>query len=187
MTRQASPSPSVGQRAEPGRIDLWSSALPARSSGLRPSQVLGTANLARLRSFGRRHKAADLLAVFLGGSAGGALRYVVVSAWPAPVLALPWSTWAVNVVGSFVVALVVVASESITSGPFLRMALATGLCGALTTFASIVIVADQLAAHGRTDAAIGYVAATIVGGLAAGSLGLVTGRAIRANRVRTKR
>ena len=143
------------------------------------------ARLAKRRAFLRQGRLNVLLSVFIGGCVGGALRYAVTSTWPA--VGLPWSTWAVNVIGSFAVTFVVVAGEALAAGTYLRPLLATGLCGGLTTFASVVTVTDQLIGHGRGLAAFGYIGATIAGGLAAGSFGVVAGRALRANRVRSKR
>src|SRR4051812_25270719 len=42
-----------------------------------------------------------VLLVFIGGCAGGFLRYVVTRHWPEPAGGFPWATFAVNVAGAF--------------------------------------------------------------------------------------
>jgi fluoride exporter len=125
------------------------------------------------------------LAVFVGGCVGGWLRYAATSMWPAPAGHLPWATFGVNVVGAFILALVVVIAADIAPSRYLRPLVGTGFCGALTTFSSVVVTTDQLSAHHPRIAAA-YLGATIVAGLAASSFGLVLGRAIAANRHRAR-
>jgi fluoride exporter len=63
----------------------------------------------------------------------------------------------------------------------------TGFCGAFTTFSSVVVTADQLFMHRHPGTAIGYVIATIAGGLAAAWAGLVVGRAVARPRPRREK
>jgi fluoride exporter len=124
-------------------------------------------------------------AVFAGGCVGGLARYAATTHWPGAVGGLPWSTLVVNVVGAFVLALlVVVVADVLGPSTYLRPLVGTGFCGALTTFSSVVVVTDRLAVHGRAGLAAAYLAASIAGGLAAGMLGLGIGRAFGAYRRR---
>jgi CrcB protein len=128
---------------------------------------------------------ADVLgAVFLGGCVGGYARYAVSAAWDIPRDALPVATLTVNLTGAFVLGIVVVVATDIRPNRYLRPLLGTGFCGALTTFAAVVVAIAQLLAQHRFALAGGYLGATIVGGLAAASLGLILGRAVRAQRRR---
>ncbi len=119
-------------------------------------------------------------AVFAGGCAGGFARYAVTDGWPTPVDRFPWSTLVVNVAGAFVLAVVMVLAVEVAPSRYLRPLLGTGFCGALTTFSSVVVSADQLFAHHHPDAAVAYLVASMVGGLGAAVLGLVAGRAVEA-------
>lgn len=121
--------------------------------------------------------------MFLGGCAGGAIRYAAGSVVETS-LRFPWPVLAVNLAGAFVVCLALVLSESLTSSRRLRLFVGIGLCGSLTTMSSVVDFADRVFGHGRPEEAALYLATTIFGGLAAGSFGLVVGRSIRANRWR---
>jgi fluoride exporter len=126
---------------------------------------------------------ADLFLVFAGGCVGGAIRYAAGAVSP-PGFRFPWPTLAVNLAGAFVVCLVVVLSESLTSARGMRLFVGIGLCGSLTTFASIVDFAYRAIADGRAGEATAYLAASILGGLVVGSLGFVVGRSVAESRRR---
>jgi len=139
------------------------------------------------RAHTARPRAGVLLAVFVGGCVGGYARYAVTQAWSTPRAGFPWSTFAVNVAGAFILAVVIVAANEIRPARYLRPLLGTGLCGALTTFSSVVVAAAQLIAHGHGDTAAGYLALTTVAALAAVWLGLVCARAVWAATGRRER
>lgn len=134
-----------------------------------------------------RPRRLDVLAVvFVGGCVGGAARYAATSAGHAPAGGFPWATFAVNVSGAFVLAAVVVAAARRPSR-YLRPLLGTGFCGAFTTFSSVVVSADQMFAHGHAATAVAYLAATVIGGLAAAWLGRMLMRAAGVRRDRRVR
>ena len=116
--------------------------------------------------------------VFVGGCVGGYARYAVTQAWGAGRYGFPWSTFAVNIAGAFILGVVVVIAAEVHRGPYLRPLLGTGFCGALTTFSSVVVAAAQLFAHGHGGTAIGYLALTTIAALAVAWLGLVCGRKV---------
>jgi fluoride exporter len=123
---------------------------------------------------------AVVAAVFAGGCLGGYARYAVVTAWAEQPGTFPWSTFAVNVAGAFVLAVVVVLAAR---GPrYLRPLAGTGFCGGLTTFSALVVAADRLAAHGHALTAVGYVLASTVGGIAAAAAGLAVARGLPVGR-----
>lgn len=122
-----------------------------------------------------------IAAVFAGGCVGGGVRYGVSRAWPASTHVFPWATFTVNVAGAFILPLVIVIAADVLARPrYLRPLVGTGFCGALTTFSSVVVTVDELTAHGRTQLAACYLAATIAAGLAAAALGLLVGRSFAA-------
>ncbi|MHB8450062.1 MAG: fluoride efflux transporter FluC [Mycobacteriales bacterium] len=126
-------------------------------------------------------------AVAVGGFLGGIARYAVVRAWPAAAGAFPWGIFLVNTTGAFILALLLVlALEALLPAPYLRPLVGTGFCGALTTFSSVATSVDQLGAHGHPDVAAGYVAGSVIAGLAAATLGMLVGRSISANRAKGK-
>jgi CrcB protein len=123
--------------------------------------------------------ASILALVFAGGCAGGLLRYLAVRHWPTSSGQFPWPTFIVNVVGAFVLACLIVSLVDLRpTSRYLRPLVGTGFCGALTTFASIVVAADEMAAHDHAALAAAYVVVSIACGLAAAITGLAAGRLV---------
>ena len=114
--------------------------------------------------------------IFVGGCAGGYIRYAVTQAWPTPANGFPWSTFTVNVAGAFVLGVIVVLAAETHRARHLRLLVGTGFCGALTTFGSVVVAVDELLAHGHAATAFAYLAATAVAGLVVAAVGLSVAR-----------
>jgi CrcB protein len=122
-----------------------------------------------------------LLAVFAGGCAGGLARYLLTRALPGG--PFPWATLGINLSGAFLLALLLVlVLEVLAPSTYVRPLLGTGFCGAWTTFSGIVVPADELLRDGRAATAVAYLAASSVGGLAAGFVGLALGRRVARRR-----
>ncbi len=126
-------------------------------------------------------QSAILGAIALGGFAGGLARYGLGQAFPVPHGEFPATTFAVNVSGSFILALLLVfVLEIWPPTRYLRPLLATGFCGAYTTFSTWMVDADRLISAGRYATAAWYLLGSLGAGLAATSLGLTIGRAVLA-------
>jgi CrcB protein len=124
-----------------------------------------------------RHSPRVLAAIAVGGFAGGLARYGLGLAFPPGRGTFPAATFAVNVAGSFVLALLMVCVLEIWPPTrYIRPLLGTGFCGALTTFSTMTVGADQLIAEGHGGTAAAYLAGSLVAGLAAAGLGLSVGR-----------
>ncbi len=138
---------------------------------------------ARWRRFLRRLPA--VLAVAAGGVVGGCGRYGLDLLVPTRATGFPWPTFAANVAGSFCLALLLVlVLEVWPPTRYVRPFLAVGLLGSFTTFSTWMVEFDQLLAHGAPMVAGAYLAASVLTGLAAASLGLVLGRGIAAHLTR---
>lgn len=115
--------------------------------------------------------------VFVGGGLGSCLRSLLLT-WLAP----PGSVGPVllaNLLGAFVLGVVfVLADEAGLLRAPVRLFLAVGVLGGFTTFSTFAWGADSLFAHHASGAAVVYVAASILGGVGAVSLGLIAGRAL---------
>ena len=105
--------------------------------------------------------AVSMAAIGVGGAIGASVRWGVNELLPAS--ELPWPTLLVNVVGCALLALVDWSSFR----EDLRAAAGTGFCGGLTTFSTFAAEAVVLADDGRLGAAVVYVMASVVLGLAA--------------------
>lgn len=113
-------------------------------------------------------------AVAVGGGAGALARYGV--ALVVPDRAFPWATFTVNVVGAGLLGvLLVLVAERWPPRRYLRPVLATGFCGAFTTYSTYAVGAARLAGT-RPGLAAAYLLATLAVGLAATYAGLVAGR-----------
>ena len=110
-----------------------------------------------------------LAAVFCGGTLGGLARTLLADHLAAAPAAWPWVTFAVNVAGAFALGLVI---ARLAQAPYRRAFLGTGICGGLTTFATLQLeLLRMLDAHAYGLAA-GYATASVAAGLAA--VGLAT-------------
>lgn len=112
---------------------------------------------------------ASILAVAGGGAFGALCRYgvgLVMLRWHPE--AGPLGTFAVNVVGCFLIGALYPLFERSSLPPAAALALITGFCGALTTFSTFGHETLQLATHRqRFDFALLYVAGSVLAGLAA--------------------
>jgi len=112
-----------------------------------------------------------VLWVGLGAAVGAPARYLTDRAlgrlFPGR---FPWGTFAVNIVGSFVLGLVSVAAD-----PAVTALVGIGFCGALTTYSTFVYEAVSLAERRAVALAVGYVVGSVAAGLAAAALGHVLG------------
>jgi len=116
----------------------------------------------------------EVLAVALGGIVGALLRTALAGWMPDAPDAWPWSTFIVNVAGAFVLGVAVTALHERRT--FARRLLATGFCGALTTFSTM-----QLELLRMLDAdALGLAATYLVVSVALGLACVAAGRGLGA-------
>ncbi len=95
-----------------------------------------------------------VLAVALGGAIGAPTRYLIDSrishaAQQRGYGFFPWGLLVVNVIGSFVIGIAYVSLE----GP-MRALLATGACGALTTYSSYALFVNRVWSEKRSTVAV---------------------------------
>ena len=114
-----------------------------------------------------------LFAVAAGGAVGALARYLSMSAVGALFgSGFPWATLAVNVVGSFILGILVeLAALMWSPGEALRAFLVVGLLGAFTTFSTFSLDVAVLYERGAMLSAAAYIIASVVlcvGGLFAG-------------------
>lgn len=113
-----------------------------------------------------------LAAVALGGIVGALARYGLGRGFPTATGTFPTTTLAINVVGSLLLGLLVGITVRRPATPrLLRPAVGTGVIGGFTTFSTFVVDADRLISTGHVGTAVGYLAATLVGGTVAAAAG----------------
>ena len=119
-----------------------------------------------------------LFQVALGGALGASGRYLTgVATMRLMGPGFPWGTLAVNVIGSFVMGVIVVVLGHLSANrlaPFLM----TGLLGGFTTFSAFSLDALTLWERGQQGLAAAYVAASVLLSLAAIVAGLIFARSL---------
>lgn len=113
------------------------------------------------------------LVIAAGGVVGGLLRRSVNVLVPAAGGGFPWATFAENVAGCLLLAvLLVYVSDVWAPSRYLRPFLGIGVLGSFTTFSTFTNETRALVVEGRAPLAFGYVAASLLAGLAATYVGL---------------
>jgi len=119
--------------------------------------------------------------VAVGGALGTGGRYAVAHLSPAT-HDIPWPTLIVNIVGAFLLGLLLEAllrAGAETSRIRLaRLALGTGVLGGFTTYSALALELHELLADGRFGTAVGYGLGSVSAGLLACLLGIVAGSRI---------
>ena len=114
------------------------------------------------------------------GALGTGARYLL-SGWALALLGagFPYGTLAVNVVGSFLIGLVMqVGLATPLLSPTLRMTLTTGFIGGFTTYSTFNYETIRYVQDGAWKLAVGNVVITLATCLAAGFAGIALGRSL---------
>jgi CrcB protein len=130
----------------------------------------------RQRRFDRR----ELAAIFAGGVLGALGRVGLSQAFPHGIGSWPWATFAANMIGAALLGWFVTRlGERLPPSTYRRPFLATGICGALTTFSTLQLELFQMLEGGYLPLAAAYIAATLAGGFACVHFGTVATRRAR--------
>ena len=122
----------------------------------------------------------NLLQVAVGGAIGASARYLTnVSATRLLGHGFPWGTVVANVLGSFLMGVLVVVLAK-KGGNHLAPLLMTGMLGGYTTFSAFSLDVFTLYERGHVFTAAGYVTGTLVLGLGGLFAGILVTRAVLA-------
>ena len=114
-----------------------------------------------------------MIFIFLGGGLGSVMRYGVQLLMHEKITLydFPWSTFTVNIVGSFLIGLFYALSARLEWTAEVRLLLTAGLCGGFTTFSTFSN--DNLLMLRQSDwlMAMIYIILSVVLGIAACFLG----------------
>ncbi len=115
----------------------------------------------------------ELLAVFAGGVIGALARGGLGHAVALSPGAWPWPTFAVNLAAAALLGYAVAwLSEHHPSTMYVRAFIATGVCGALSTFSTFALELIHLYEKSGLGLACGYAGASIAGATAALLIGM---------------
>jgi CrcB protein len=107
-------------------------------------------------------------AVFAGGALGTAARAALSTAFPVSGAQWPWPTFAVNILGAFLLGYFTTRlQERLPLSSYRRPLLGTGVCGGLTTFSTMQVEIVRMLDARYFGLALGYTAASLAGGYAA--------------------
>lgn len=116
-----------------------------------------------------------MLYVAIGGAVGSTGRYLVDRVYGERTF--PMATLTVNLVGSFVLGLLV-GWVGDRVAPGLRLALFTGLLGGFTTFSTFALETSVLMRSGHSTSAIVYLVVSVAAGVALAAIGLIAGESL---------
>ena len=120
----------------------------------------------------------NIVLVAAGGAIGSVFRYLV-GVWSVRLAGVnfPWGTLTVNVVGSFLIGLLVeLVARRLNASMEMRLFLVTGVLGGFTTFSSFSLDAVSLFERGALGLSAVYVIASLSVSIAAVFAGLALGR-----------
>lgn len=127
------------------------------------------------------HDRRELAAIFAGGVIGALARTGLLQALPSSSRSWPWATFAVNVVGAFMLGYFVTRlRERLPTSFYRRPFLGTGVCGALTTFSTMQVELFKMIQVHQWGLALAYAVATVVA-----SFVVLAGATALVRRVRT--
>ncbi|WP_448630356.1 fluoride efflux transporter FluC [Cellulomonas soli] len=127
-----------------------------------------------------------ILLVGLGGALGTGARYALTSAAPVPDGGWPAATFTENLLGAFLLGLLL--ESLVRRGPEstgirrLRLTLGTGVLGGFTTFSTLAIEVERLGAAGHVGTALTYALASVVLGFLTALGGVLLGARRHARR-----
>lgn len=117
-----------------------------------------------------------LAAIYVGGVLGALARVGLAEAAPHGPGGWPWATFAVNMAGALLLGYFVARLRDHPEDGLAHPFLATGICGTLTTFATVQLELFQMVDGGHLGLAAGYVGATLAAGYAFVRLGIALER-----------
>jgi fluoride exporter len=110
----------------------------------------------------------ELAAIFAGGFIGAIGRAALAQSLTAGAGSWPWATFAVNLAGAALLGYFVTRlQERLPPSLYRRAFLGTGMCGALTTFSTVMVELVGMLEGGYLALAAGYACASLAGGFAA--------------------
>ena len=110
----------------------------------------------------------DVALVFVGGGVGACLRYLFEKWWaPETPPGFPWVTLCINLTGAFFLAFVsVMVTTAWRDRSYVSPLVGTGLLGGFTTWSTFIVENNQLLGEREFAVSLGYIVASLLGGLA---------------------
>ncbi|MDB5702706.1 MAG: crcB [Sphingomonadales bacterium] len=115
-----------------------------------------------------------LVLTMIGGAIGAGARYFAsTAALRAFGIQFPWGTLGINILGGFLMGILVATLSRLGGeGEPWRLFIGVGVLGGFTTFSAFSLETWAMIERGQALPAIGYIAASVIGSVAALALGL---------------
>lgn len=116
--------------------------------------------------------------VGLGGTVGTLARTALETMHPAGAGSFPWTTWMINMVGSFLLGVLqeslALSGDDVGWRRAARIGIGTGVIGGFTTYSTFVLESDRLLGGPESDIVVGlvYVVGSVTLGLVCAMLGI---------------
>lgn len=120
-----------------------------------------------------------LAAIYAGGVIGALARVGLSEAAPHGAASWPWATFAANMAGTLLLGCFVASLRGHREESSGFAFLTTGICGTLTTFATLQLELFEMVDGGHLGLAAGYAAASLAGGYLLVSAGISLGSFLR--------
>lgn len=118
----------------------------------------------------------NVVYVALGSALGGVCRYGLSLVLNSPT-GFPWGTLGVNVLGSFAIGFLSGwLAQGVGNAAAIRAFAVVGFCGGVTTFSTFSNEAFRMMEQAQWGMLVGYIATSLLAGLAAVWLGLLISR-----------
>ena len=122
----------------------------------------------------------EIISVAVGGALGAVCRYLLgIFISRASGSALPWGTFAINIIGCFCMGLLMtlIVERGLLPAAW-RLFLCVGLLGGFTTFSSFGYESLMLLTEGNIAAAAAYSGGSLLLGLLAAGAGVLAGKGV---------
>jgi len=165
--------------------------IPAPATDTAPPPTSSPRNRATGRSGRHRPihlRPSYLILVLVGGAIGTAGREALALTFPTPAGGVPWVIFGVNIVGAFLLGLLLDTlarrGTDRRRRRALRLLLGTGVLGGFTTYSALATDTADLIGHGAPSRGLAYGLATVLVGGVATVAGIATASAAHRSRTR---
>ena len=122
----------------------------------------------------------NILVVAVGGGLGAAMRYIIGQIIPVHPTGFPTATFLINITGAFIIGFISGLSLKHNISNELKLFLTTGVCGGFTTFSTFSLETATLFSNGKMLLASGYAITSVLLCVLGVSLGIITGKLLKA-------
>ncbi|MDQ0378530.1 fluoride efflux transporter FluC [Amycolatopsis thermophila] len=136
----------------------------------------------------RRSQAPVVAVVAAGGAVGALARYGLAQAWPTAAGHFPWATFVTNVLGCFLIGvLMVLVTEVRVAHRLVRPFVGVGVLGGFTTFSTYAVEFHGLLTPGHAAVAFAYLGGTLLAAMLAVIAGVALTRRVTVRRTAAHR